>query len=75
MVSFDSDHSGGDGASPLFFSPGQYLLFVSPLNFGLTAFVRWGREGLERIFFRDLANCGVAGHVPEVLLGILVHGG
>lgn len=29
MVSFDSDHSGGDGASPLFFSRSVYV--SSPL--------------------------------------------
>lgn len=26
MVSFDSDHSGGDGASPLFFKVSLYFL-------------------------------------------------
>ena len=45
MVSFDSDHSGGDGAS-LFFLPGQFLL---PLLFFLLGVS-------EKYFFGDLAD-------------------
>ena len=59
-----------------FFFPGQ-LFLAFPVPCGGSAFcrfVRWG-GGLERIFFGDLANCGVVGHVPQVLLGLdCVHG-
>ena len=56
MVSFDSDHSGGDGASPFFFS-GQFFTILP-----LFAVVL-GSAG-KSFFLATLLICGVVDHVP-----------
>ena len=59
-VSFDSDHSGGDGASP-FFSPGQF--FLPPSTLLVAALCGWSGSG-KNCFLATLLISGVAGHVP-----------
>ena len=50
VVSFDSDYSGGDGASPTFF-PRSVFCFPLPSMLRCALGV-----GLERIVFGDFAN-------------------
>lgn len=57
MVSFDSDHSGGDGASPLFFQ-GQFMF--PPLWFFF-----WGVPG-KSFFLATLLISGVVDLPCEV---------
>lgn len=71
-VSFDSDHSGGDGASPIFFFRSVFCFPSPPLSLLLLCALG---VGLERIvFLATLLISGVAGHVPvrSSLLGVLV---
>lgn len=74
-VSFDSDHSGGDGASTFF--SGQYFDAPSPSTIVWCILLCAG-VGLERtVFLATLLISGVAGHVPvrSSLLGSLtLHG-
>lgn len=58
MVSFDSDHSGGDGAS-LFFSQVSFCFLPLVFSFSL--------GGLGRVFFlATLLISGVVDHPCEV---------
>jgi len=65
MVSFDSDHSGGGGAS-LFFFQGQFSLHFLPTISISALAVRW--VGLERMDF--LATLLIVGLRAMSLLGL-----
>lgn len=58
MVSFDSDHSGGDGASPLFFKVSS--CFLPPGSFF------WGGVWEEFFFLATLLISGVVDLPCEV---------
>lgn len=55
MVSFDSDHSGGDGASLSFFQVSSDSYVPLPVGFGLLCDGVW-----EELFLATLLICGVA---------------
>jgi hypothetical protein len=74
-VSFDSDHSGGDGASPFFLL--RSVFYFPPSTLLVAALC--GRSGSGKdCFLATLLISGVAGHVPvrSSLQGPLrLHGG
>ena len=60
-VSFDSDHSGGDGASPFFF-----FRSVCSLFFSVPGCIIAGGSGKISLFFLVTLLIGrVAGHIPS----------
>jgi hypothetical protein len=54
-VSFDSDHSGGDGASPFFFSQVSILIPLYPPPLMSGALCAGSGSGKD-LFFGDSAN-------------------